>query len=141
MTTAYKSGKSLRGTKRICHACGVRFYDLSREPIVCPSCGEHHTAEAQLSVGVPTRAERVSGKTGRRRPERLAPEPRETAREQDIDVASAGASAIDERDEVIEEIEAAPTTIHNDDIVLEQEPDDADFSNLVDHQVEKPGER
>lgn len=26
------------GTKRICLSCGSRFYDLQRDPIVCPSC-------------------------------------------------------------------------------------------------------
>jgi uncharacterized protein (TIGR02300 family) len=27
------------GTKRICHNCGVRFYDLRRDPAACPACG------------------------------------------------------------------------------------------------------
>ena len=27
------------GTKRACLACGMRFYDLSRSPIICPGCG------------------------------------------------------------------------------------------------------
>lgn len=27
------------GTKRVCHACGARFYDLGRSPIACPACG------------------------------------------------------------------------------------------------------
>ncbi|TCT10692.1 uncharacterized protein (TIGR02300 family) [Tepidamorphus gemmatus] len=27
------------GTKRICGACGTRFYDLMKDPIVCPKCG------------------------------------------------------------------------------------------------------
>jgi uncharacterized protein (TIGR02300 family) len=27
------------GTKRICHNCGARFYDLRRELAVCPACG------------------------------------------------------------------------------------------------------
>ncbi|MDP6346544.1 MAG: TIGR02300 family protein [Alphaproteobacteria bacterium] len=26
------------GTKRICLSCGARFYDFSRDPIVCPAC-------------------------------------------------------------------------------------------------------
>ena len=28
-----------RGTKRICKSCEAKFYDLNRDPIVCPSCG------------------------------------------------------------------------------------------------------
>jgi uncharacterized protein (TIGR02300 family) len=26
------------GTKRICSACTAKFYDLGRQPIVCPKC-------------------------------------------------------------------------------------------------------
>ena len=26
------------GTKRLCGNCGVKFYDLSKDPIVCPKC-------------------------------------------------------------------------------------------------------
>ncbi|MEX2644027.1 MAG: TIGR02300 family protein [Acetobacterales bacterium] len=28
------------GTKRACQSCGARFYDMQRQPIVCPKCGE-----------------------------------------------------------------------------------------------------
>jgi len=31
--------RSRRGTKRVCRSCEVRFYDLGRDPTVCPSCG------------------------------------------------------------------------------------------------------
>lgn len=27
------------GVKRTCNACGVRFYDLRKNPVVCPKCG------------------------------------------------------------------------------------------------------
>src|SRR5213078_1236765 len=26
------------GTKRLCGNCGAKFYDLSKDPIVCPKC-------------------------------------------------------------------------------------------------------
>ncbi|MFZ1108427.1 MAG: TIGR02300 family protein [Rhodomicrobium sp.] len=32
------SMKAERGTKRVCQSCGAKFYDLLRNPIVCPSC-------------------------------------------------------------------------------------------------------
>jgi len=35
------------GTKRICLHCGARFYDLHRDPIVCPACGTAHDPMAQ----------------------------------------------------------------------------------------------
>ena len=27
------------GSKRTCQACGAKFYDMKRDPAVCPSCG------------------------------------------------------------------------------------------------------
>ena len=35
------------GVKRTCLSCGARFYDLQREPIVCPACGATVDATAQ----------------------------------------------------------------------------------------------
>jgi uncharacterized protein (TIGR02300 family) len=26
------------GTKRVCHACQAKFYDLNSEPAICPKC-------------------------------------------------------------------------------------------------------
>lgn len=36
------------GTKRICHSCGAMFYDLRRDPIVCPKCGAQYDPEQIL---------------------------------------------------------------------------------------------
>ena len=33
------------GTKRACLACGMRFYDFSRSPIICPGCGAEYDSE------------------------------------------------------------------------------------------------
>ena len=33
------------GTKRACLACGIRFYDFSRSPIICPGCGAEFDPE------------------------------------------------------------------------------------------------
>src|SRR5215469_3598110 len=30
--------KAERGAKRVCQSCGSKFYDLNRDPIVCPAC-------------------------------------------------------------------------------------------------------
>jgi uncharacterized protein (TIGR02300 family) len=27
------------GTKRLCGSCGAKFYDLNKDPILCPKCG------------------------------------------------------------------------------------------------------
>tara|TARA_B100000686_G_scaffold351858_1_gene451936 strand:- start:1053 stop:1463 length:411 start_codon:yes stop_codon:yes gene_type:complete len=34
------------GTKRECRSCGARFYDLKRDPVVCPKCETVFVIEA-----------------------------------------------------------------------------------------------
>jgi uncharacterized protein (TIGR02300 family) len=33
------------GTKRVCVACGARFYDLTKVPAICPKCGTEQPVE------------------------------------------------------------------------------------------------
>ncbi|ONG51492.1 TIGR02300 family protein [Pseudoroseomonas deserti] len=33
------------GLKRTCVACGAKFYDMTRQPAVCPKCGTEQPAE------------------------------------------------------------------------------------------------
>ena len=41
------------GAKRICLSCGARFYDLQRDPIICPSC------ETAFDPAVPSKPRRA----------------------------------------------------------------------------------
>ncbi len=34
------------GTKRTCQSCNTRFYDLRKEPIICPKCGSEYVKTA-----------------------------------------------------------------------------------------------
>jgi uncharacterized protein (TIGR02300 family) len=36
------------GTKRICPNCGARYYDLLRDPVICPKCSTPFDPEAFL---------------------------------------------------------------------------------------------
>ncbi len=36
------------GEKHRCSSCGKPFYDMKRDPIVCPSCGAKHVPEKLL---------------------------------------------------------------------------------------------
>ena len=38
--------KNKLGTKRQCPSCGVKYYDLNRTPITCPTC--HHLFEQSV---------------------------------------------------------------------------------------------
>ena len=37
-----------RGIKRICQGCGALYYDLDKDPIICPKCGAEFDPEAIL---------------------------------------------------------------------------------------------
>ena len=37
--------KAELGLKRVCVACGTKFYDLTRTPALCPKCGTEQPAE------------------------------------------------------------------------------------------------
>jgi uncharacterized protein (TIGR02300 family) len=39
------------GTKRLCPHCGAKFYDLEKDPIVCPKCESVVEVLASLSRG------------------------------------------------------------------------------------------
>ena len=105
------------GTKRICRACSARFYDMRKDPIVCPSCG-------QLFERLPP---------GRVRRQRATP--KETPQTQDTAVPFEAttelvATAPDESiDIAIEEDAEIPDVEDIDDI--EDKPDD-----LVDASIE-----
>ena len=38
-SAAEKLAKPEHGTKRQCQNCGAKFFDLNKDPIVCPKCG------------------------------------------------------------------------------------------------------
>lgn len=127
----------MRGTKRVCQACATRFYDLSRDPIVCPSCGAHHLPEAPVLVAeTGTRAAGLTDKTSwRGRHVKRPGDPEagpDAAPEAEPDVAPEVAAAGDAPEE-------APAP--NDDFVPDEEPDEADISDLVGHHDPDPKER
>lgn len=39
-----------KGLKRICMSCGMRFYDLNKKPIICPSCQTEFTGEIKVKA-------------------------------------------------------------------------------------------
>jgi len=113
----------------VCQACEVRFYDLARQPIVCPSCGAHFTASAQATVTWDPRVPSPGGKTGWRSKPFKRPKP---------------ALPIGDPEEPAPEIpratEETPGAVPENDLVLEQEPDDSDVTEWVDRDVAEPKE-
>ncbi len=129
INTAIQSSKAARGTKRACQACETRFYDLGRDPIVCPSCGVPFTVVARpLFSG--ERGGSSSGKTGWRSKAFKRPKPALPVDEPQEDAPEVAQDAAEE----------TPSTVPEDDLVLEQEPDEADVTDLVGHDIEEPKE-
>lgn len=110
----------------MCQACAARFYDLSREPIVCPSCGAHYVPAA--APAPEAHAGPFTAKTGWRRKAFRPPDP-----EPDADDTAANDNATEE---------TPGAGADDEDVVLdEQEPDEADVAAFVDHRDAEPNER
>ena len=117
------STKAQRGTKRTCQntECGSRFYDLGRNPIVCPICQtvyQLNVAPAQVVTAAPAPA-----------PKRPAPKPAEALIEGEEDALP----AIEGDDEAV----AGP----EDETFLEAEEEDgSDMTNIIGGPVAEPDE-
>lgn len=118
--SASQTNKAARGTKRTCHSCEVRFYDLARDPIVCPSCGVQNIAAPPRVMTLGARAETSGGKTTwRSKPFKFSKPalPAEPDPAPDITADAPG---------------EAPGPNADQDLVLEQETDEGDVTDWVD---------
>jgi uncharacterized protein (TIGR02300 family) len=117
------SMKAERGTKRTCQSasCGARFYDLNRDPIVCPICGTIYEMMTTTAVGTvaPAAAEKP------RRPAAKKPE---------LEVATPGDTPDIEADEALVDIDSDDETISDDDdetFLESEEEDGGDVSGII----------
>jgi uncharacterized protein (TIGR02300 family) len=103
------------GTKRLCANCGAKFYDLNKDPIVCPKC---HTA-MELTAATRGRPEAARAAPVAAEEEVVVPE---TAEAEFVSLEEADAEAQGKK---TGEGEAAEGT--EDDVEIEDEGmDDAD---------------
>lgn len=130
MATVTDRSKAARGTKRLCLECEVPFYDLGRDPIVCPACGVEHTPAPPRPVLSPqSHTAKTGWRRGAKREEPVAAAPQDDAETPEVEV-----------EELADEPGAAATP--DEDIVLEPEADDTDVSDLVGgHDDKDPKER
>jgi uncharacterized protein (TIGR02300 family) len=122
--------KAMRGTKRVCPECATRFYDLSRDPIVCPSCGAQHAPAAPAPVAE-TRAGFTEKAGWRGRRSKQPPEAESAPESEESEPADAEAEDGPDGE--------APSP--SDDTVLEEDSDDSDISGLLHHHDTEPTER
>ncbi len=116
------SVKAERGTKRTCQnaQCGARFYDLNRDPAVCPICQtafEFAAAPMAVAAVAPQKA------ADPRKPKKPI-----FAEDKPTDAPEAEA---EEALVALEDDEAAPATDDDETFLEEEEEDGADMSNII----------
>jgi uncharacterized protein (TIGR02300 family) len=121
------------GTKRLCTNCGAKFYDLSKDPIVCPKC---HTALELATVSARARAEPAVARAAPVAAEEVvAPE---TAEAEFVSLEEADAEAQGKKTDEAEaaeggeeEIELEDETLDDAAFIEEQEEGDEDVTDII----------
>ena len=116
------------GSEHICHSCGTRFYDLLREPIVCPNCGAEFDPEALLKT---RRSRAVTS-------EREEPVKRAKVRAPEADTAEDEAEVVQE--EPGEEREAKDDQAPDENDAAEEEDSENDAAEEEDGEKEEEKE-
>ena len=116
-SAAEKLAKPEHGTKRLCQICGAKFFDLNKDPIVCPKCGTVFQGAA---------------------PVRAAAKPREE--EAELAAAPAGVAPVS-----LDEVEAGEEKVAEpavDDIDVEKDDDDGDEADhpFLEEEEEEDGD-
>jgi uncharacterized protein (TIGR02300 family) len=120
------STKAERGTKRTCQnpECGSRFYDLNRDPIVCPICQTAYRPEASpvaMAAAAPAASERAAA---RRVPKKPVYAPVPAVKPEELPEGEEALVAIEGEEE--------PAAAEEDETFLEAEEEDgSDMSNII----------
>jgi len=135
------------GTKRVCTECGAKFYDLMKDPAVCPKCETELSFIQEKSRPEPEKAaaryETKEKAKGDDTAEDAAEEGEalvsfEEADEEAAGAKSARAATIDDEDDDLElddDVEIASDD--NTDALLEDDDEfDADVSDIIDADIE-----
>ena len=117
------------GTKRLCGNCGAKFYDLAKDPIVCPKCN----TVLQLATSTRGRPEAVRAQAAAAE-ETVAPETQE-AEFVSLEEADAEAEGKKPEGEAAEggeeEIELEDEQLDDATFIEEQEEGDEDVTDII----------
>ncbi len=123
------------GTKRLCGNCGAKFYDLSKDPIVCPKC---HTVLELAAVNARSRPEPVAAaRAAAPAPEEEIAAP-ETAEAEFVSLEEADAEAQGKKTPEGDAVEGAEDDVELEDegmddatFIEEQEEGDEDVTDII----------
>ena len=112
------------GAKRQCQNCSAKFFDLNKDPIVCPKCGT-------VFLGAPARARAVA-KTDEEDGEIAAPAGVDMVSLEEVEASEEKAA-----EPVVDDIDVEEETDETEDdpFLEEEEEDDDDVSNLIDGDI------
>ena len=111
------------GSKRQCQNCGAKFFDLNRDPIVCPKCGT-------IFQGVAARAERASAKDQDDEDDSVQPAGVELVSLDDVEAGEEKAA-----ETAVDDIDVEDDSEADDAFLEEEEEDDDDVSALIDGDI------
>jgi len=122
------------GTKRLCGNCGAKFYDLSKDPIVCPKC---HTVLELVAVSSRSRPDSAAARAAAPAPEEETVVP-ETAEAEFVSLEDADAEAQGKKTPEGEAVEGAEDEVELEDeglddaaFIEEQEEGDEDVTDII----------
>jgi uncharacterized protein (TIGR02300 family) len=109
------------GAKRQCQACAAKFFDLNRDPIVCPKCGT-------VFQGAP-RVERAAAKDEESEDEQ--------ASAAGVEMVSLDEAAAEEKsaEVAVDDIDVEDDESADDAFLEQEEEDEDDVSSLIDGEI------
>jgi len=119
------------GTKRLCGSCGAKFYDLSKDPIICPKC---HTTMVPVALTSRSRPEPppAARPAAAHKEEAVVPETQdaEFVSLEDADAEAQGKKGAEAAEGAEEEIEI-DESLDDAALIEEQEETDDDVTDII----------
>jgi uncharacterized protein (TIGR02300 family) len=116
------------GLKRQCMSCGAKFYDLNKDPAVCPKCGTVFQAVAMSRVAAPAVARAAAPAEDEADIEPTGPEM--------VSLEEVEASESEKDLPIDDDIDVGDDVADDDTFLEEEEESEDDVSDLIDGDIE-----
>jgi uncharacterized protein (TIGR02300 family) len=116
------------GLKRQCMSCGAKFYDLNRDPAVCPKCGTVFQAVALSRAAAPVVARAAAPDEEEAELESTGPEM--------VSLDEVEAGEADKDLPTDDDIDVGDDVADDDTFLEDEEEGDDDVSDLIDSDLE-----
>jgi uncharacterized protein (TIGR02300 family) len=115
------------GSKRQCQNCGAKFFDLNKDPIVCPKCGTVFQVRAAARARPAAKAEEEEDA------EVVTPPGVEVVSLDEVEAGEEKAAIEPVGDDI--DVEEDDAEAPDDPFLEEEEEDDDDVTNLIDGDI------